>query len=187
MEGRPLQEHELVRRAKQGDLTAFGELVRLHQDAAFRLAFFITRSREEAEDAAQEGLMKAHRSLASFRDDAEFRPWVLRIVANTAKNRVRSVVRRRRRELAVAVDPGSGDAAPSPEPEAVARVEQEHLLRAVDRLPESLRLVVVTRYLMDLSVSEASAVMGVAEGTVKSRLSRALDRLRDELAEEVAE
>ena len=187
MEGRPLQEHELVRRAKEGDLAAYGDLVRLHQEAAFRLAYFITRSREEAEDAAQEGLMKAHRSLASFRDDAEFRPWVLRIVANTAKNRVRSVVRRRRRELAVAVDPGSGDAAPSPEPEAVARVERERLLEAVDRLPERFRLVVVTRYLMDLSVAEAGEVLGVAEGTVKSRLSRALDRLRSDLGEDEGE
>ena len=88
--GRPLTEHELVERARRGDANAFGELVREHEEIAFRTAVLITGSAAEAEEAAQEGFVKAYRGLRGFRAGEPLRPWLLTIVANEARNRRRS-------------------------------------------------------------------------------------------------
>jgi RNA polymerase sigma-70 factor, ECF subfamily len=183
VEGRPLEERELTARARDGDADAYGALVARHQRAAFRAAWLIVRDAGEAEDAVQEAFVKGWRAMPRFRPDAPFRPWILRIASNEARNRIRST--RRRDELAVreaAAD--RGDAAPSPEAAALARDDAETLTRALERLPEHDRLVIAYRWLLDLSEAETANVLGVRPGTVKSRLSRALDRLRDVLAAE---
>ena len=94
MVSRPPTEDELVERARDGDATAFAELVRDHQEIAFRTAYLITRNAADAEDAAQVGLTKAWRALPRFRRGAPFRPWLLAIVANEARNRRRAEGRR---------------------------------------------------------------------------------------------
>ncbi len=168
-----------MRRARAGDGRAFEELVRPHWETAVRLAYLITGSRAEAEDAAQEGLIKAWRALGRFRTTRPFRPWFLRIAANEARNRRRSSGRRARLELRAAGGHVSGDAAPSPETLAVAGDESRRVLAALDALPEQARLVLGCRYLLDLSEAETAAALGVRRGTVKSRTSRALDALRE--------
>jgi RNA polymerase sigma-70 factor (ECF subfamily) len=102
-------------------------------------------------------------------------------VSNEAKNRRRSVGRRERLTVRLAQDRGPGDAAPSPEAAALGREEREALLRAVERLSEPERLVVTYRYLLELSEAETARALSIRPGTVKSRLSRALARLRDQL------
>src|ERR687894_614222 len=84
---RPLEEDRLVARAKRGDAAAYAELVHAHESIAFRTAWLITGSPAEAEEAAQDAFLKAHRSLRRFRECAPFRPWLLAIVANEARNR----------------------------------------------------------------------------------------------------
>ena len=96
MEDRPPHEAQLVARAKRGELDAYEDIVRLHETIAFRTAWVITRSAADAEEAAQDAFVKAHAALARFRDGAPFRPWLLAIVANEARNRVRSAGRRAR-------------------------------------------------------------------------------------------
>ena len=96
VEGRPLEDVELARLARDGDVQAYGELVERYREVAFRTAWLITRSSAEAEDAAQEAFVKAFYALDRFRAGEAFRPWVLRIVTNEAKNRRRSVGRRER-------------------------------------------------------------------------------------------
>ncbi len=124
--------------------------------------------------------MKAYYALPRFRPGAPFRPWLLRIVANEAHNRVRSSRRREGLALrAAAADPGG--AAPSPEAAALEREDAEALVRAMERLREPDRLVIAYRYLFELSEAEMADALGVRPGTVKSRLSRALGRLRSEL------
>lgn len=181
MEGRPLDDSELVRRARAGDERAYEELVRRHQDVAFRVAVLVAGNAADAQDAAQEALVKAYYALDRFRLDAPFRPWLLRIVANEARNRRRSAGRRAQLELAVSAQRSSGGAAPSPEEAALARERQTALLAALNRLREADREVVAHRYLLELSEAETAAVLGCRVGTVKSRLSRALARLRAEL------
>lgn len=184
VEGRPLEDSELVERAREGDKGAYEQLVRRHQEIAFRTAYAIARSTAEAEDAAQEGFVKAYLALDRFRAGSEFRPWLLAIVANEARNRLRSAARRANLVLRVEHDRPSGGAAPSPEEAAVAREQRESLLRALAGLKPRDRLVLTYRYLLDLSEAEAAAVLNCPPGTVKSRLSRALARLRRVLAEQ---
>jgi RNA polymerase sigma factor (sigma-70 family) len=177
VEGRPL-----VERARRGDARAFEELVAMHAQIAFRTAYLITGSAADAEDAAQEGFVKAWRALWRFRPGAEFRPWLLKIVANEARNRRRSVGRRAGLVLRAAREV-SGEAAPSPEATLVDAERREALLEAVAALPEPARLAIACRYFLDLSEDETAAVLGVRRGTVKSRTARGLERLRAEVGE----
>ena len=151
----------------------------MHQEIAFRVAYLITGSAGDAEDAVQEGLLKAWRALGRFRPDAPFRPWLLQIVANEARNRRRSAGRRTALALRAERAEVSGDAAPSPEADAVAHDERRRLVAALDTLPDEGRLVLACRYLLGLSEDETAATLGLRRGTVKSRTARALDRLRE--------
>jgi RNA polymerase sigma factor (sigma-70 family) len=175
---RPLAEDELVAHAKQGDTLAYGILVEEHQTIAFRTAYLITGSAADAEDAVQEAFVKAYRSLARFRPGAPFRPWLLSIVANEARNRRRSAGRRERLALRAAEDPLSGGAVPSPEAALIDAERREELLSAVNELREEDRLVIACRYFLGFSEEETAVTLGWRRGTVKSRTSRALDRLR---------
>ena len=138
--------------------------MRLHQTIAFRTAWVITRSAADAEEAAQDGFVKAHAALPRFREGSPFRPWLLAIVANEARNRVRGAGRRVRLAQRVAE-------------------ERDELLAAIERLPQPAREAIACRYLLELSEEETAAALDCARGTVKSRLSRALERLRVELGE----
>ena len=181
MVSRPPTEDELVERARAGDGAAFAALVRDHEEIAFRTAYLITRNAADAEDAAQVGLTKAWRALPRFRRGAPLRPWLLAIVANEARNRRRSAGRRERLALRAAEDPLSGGAVPSPEAALLDAERREELLAAVNDLREDDRLVIACRYFLGLSEEETAAALGWRRGTVKSRTSRALDRLRGQL------
>ena len=182
--GRPLTENELVERARGGDSRAYAALVRGHEEIAFRTAYLITGNAADAEDAAQEGLVKAYRALRRFRTGEPLRPWLLTIVANEARNRRRSAGRRAALALrAAGEEHPSGEAAPSPEAALLAGERHAALMGALGRLREDDRLVTGGRSLLERSAAETAAARGVRPGTVKSRLSRSLERLRAELGE----
>ena len=185
MEGRPEEADDsvLVARAVRGDRAAYEEIVQRYQQVAFRTAYVITGSAADAEDAAQEGFVKAYRALDRFRPGAALRPWLLRIVANEARNRLRSAGRRHRLELQVTEGFRPGDAAPSPEAVAVGLDERRRLLAVVNALSDEDRNVIACRYFLELNGEETAATLGIPEGTVKSRLSRALARLRTRVEE----
>src|SRR6202140_4281129 len=145
MEGRPT-DGELLARAQRGNQAAYEEIVQRYQQGAFRTAYVITGPAAEAEDAAQEGFVKAYRALASFRPEAEPRPWLLRIVANEARNRVRSAGRRHQLELRLVEGFRPGGAAPSPEAAALAAEDTRRLLSLVNELSEEDRQVIASRY-----------------------------------------
>ena len=156
----------------------------MHQGIALRTAYLVASTAADAEEAAQDAFVKAYRALWRFRPGAPFKPWLLRIVANEARNRRRSAGRRSALALRVAGDAAPGDAAPSPEAALLAAERRDRLVAALNRLSERDREAVVCRYLLDLSEAETAAALGVRRGTVKSRLSRALERLRAELGED---
>jgi RNA polymerase sigma factor (sigma-70 family) len=183
VEDRPPTDAALAARARDGDERAFEQLVRAYQGLAFRTAFLLTGSAADAEEAAQSGFVKAWAALPRFRQGAEFRPWLLRIVANEAHNRRRSTKRRDALALRAAATVASGDAVPSPEAMVVDDESRAELLEAVNRLEERDRDVLACRYFLDLSEEETAKVLGVRRGTVKSRTSRALARLRTEVGE----
>ncbi|HMM43320.1 MAG TPA: sigma-70 family RNA polymerase sigma factor [Thermomicrobiales bacterium] len=181
MEGRPLDETVLIERARDGDVRAWEEIVLLYQDVVLRTAWLITGSQADAEDAAQEAFVNAWLAIRRFRRGSPFRPWILRIVANEARNRRRGAGRRDRLALRAEALLDPVGAAPSAEELALANQRRLDLLAAVDRLGDDERLIVACRYLLGLSEAETAEVAGCPRGTVKSRLSRALVRLRAEL------
>ena len=186
LEGRPTDDLALVERAKHGDGDAYGELVTRYQALASRTAYVITGDSAEADEAAQDAFVKAFYALERFRPGAPFRPWLLRIVANEAINRRKATVRRATVGLSVAGDPPSGDTALSPEGAVLASERREAVLSGLRRLRDDDRLVIAYRYFFDLSETEMADALGVAQGTVKSRLSRAMTRLRELMTKEDA-
>ncbi len=179
MVSRPLAEEELVERARRGEHAAFEELVVTYQGIAFRTAYLLTRDAAEAEEAVQDAFVKAHRALRRFRRGAPFRPWLLAIVGNEARNRRRAAGRRAALALRAREEDRLGDAAPSPEAALLAGEGRERLLAAVEQLPGEQRDVIVCRYLLELSEQETAAALALRAGTVKSRTYRALERLRE--------
>lgn len=186
MVGRPLEETELVARAKRGDETAYEELVRMHQGIALRTAYVFTGVAEDAQEATQDAFVKAFRALGRFRAGAPFRPWLLKIVANEARNRRRTAGRREAVAVRAAASAGAEDAAPSPESVLLSAERRAELIEALNRLRSEDREVIACRYFLDLSEEDTAAALGWKRGTVKSRLSRALERLRAELEVGVA-
>jgi len=170
-------EQALAARAKRGDQIAFVALVRSHAPMAHRVAYLITRSALDADDALQDGTVKAFYALDRFLPDRPFRPWFTAIVANEARNRARSRSRREALRLRLTGDPQPA----GPEEEALARERGEELLRHLDALPYKLREAVALRHVLGLSERETADALGVRPGTVKSRVSRGLERLRESM------
>jgi RNA polymerase sigma-70 factor (ECF subfamily) len=188
-------EARLVVAARDGDTAAFAELVAPHLDMAFRAAFLIAGSAADAQDAVQEALVKAWAALERFRSDAPFRPWLVRIAINEAHNRRRAVGRQAGLALRLAETPGRAmpgyrsdagsdeTAAPGAEAVVLAGEQRARLLAAVAALREDDQLVIAARYFLGLSEAETATALSLPAGTVKSRLSRALVRLREALGE----
>jgi RNA polymerase sigma-70 factor (ECF subfamily) len=174
-------ESGLIEAAQSGDKDAFAALVAPHVQVAFRAAYLITGSAADAQDSSQEGLVKAWLALDRFRPGAPFRPWLLRIVVNEARNRRRTLGRQERLSLRLAQAPE--EAAPAAEGIALAGERRARLLAAVETLREDDQLVIAARYFVGLSEAETAAALSLRPGTVKSRLSRALARLREALGE----
>lgn len=155
-----------------------------YQDLAFRIAFVVLGDTAEAEDAAQEAFIKAYYALPRFHAGAPFRPWLLQIVANQARNRRRAGGRRGALAVRASVEDSpadGGQVAQSPEVVALIEERRQTLLQAVNGLRQEDRVIVAYRYFLDLSEADMASALGCARGTVKSRLSRALGRLREML------
>ena len=158
----------------------------MHQGIAFRVALVAAGDRGDAEEAVQDAFVKAYRALGRFREGSPFLPWLLRIVANETHNLRRSARRRATLELRMAVHPDTADPG-SPEVAAVAADTHATLLAAVNAMADRDRLVLTCRYFLDLSEAETAQVLGWPRGSVKSRLSRALEKLRRGLPSRLAE
>jgi len=167
----------LIDRACAGDVAAYETLVRRYQDVALRTAHLVAPEADAA-DAAQDAFIKAHAALPRFRRGAPFRPWLLRIVANEARNRRRSADRRAGLALRVSVAGPADDVAPSPESAVIASETRGLLLAALGNLRGEEREVIGARYFLGLSEAETAEALAIPAGTVKSRTARALGHLR---------
>jgi RNA polymerase sigma-70 factor (ECF subfamily) len=156
-----------------------------HRPAALRVATVVLGRAEGADDVVQQATERAWRAIATFDVARPFRPWFLRIVANGARNDRRAGGRRAHLEVRVA----SADAARAvvtPEETAVTDAERQRVVDALNRLDADDRLVIALRWFEQLSEAEMVEALDVAAGTVKSRLSRAMGRLKAELESEGA-
>jgi len=176
-----LDESTLIRHAVSGDAAAWEPLVLAHQEAVFRLAYLILGDPDDAADVAQEAFLRAWNHIKRFDTTRPLRPWLLSIVTNLARNRYRSAGRylatltRAFRNVSALVNI---------EEKSAQHLEARELWKAVQSLSMPDQQIVYLRYFLDLSVNETAQVLQVAEGTVKSRLSRALERLRGIIKQE---
>lgn len=171
-----MDESALIHRARNGDAAAWEPLALAHQEAVFRYAYLLLGDPDDAEDVAQETFLRAWRYLARFDATRPLRPWLLSIASNLASNRRRSVGR-----YLSALTRAFRDDPPPPtiEEKSAQRVEARELWKAVQTLNLPDQQIVYLRYFLDLSVTETAEALRVAEGTVKSRSSRALEKLRN--------
>jgi RNA polymerase sigma-70 factor (ECF subfamily) len=182
-------DRELVAECQAGHAAAFDALVRRHQNRAFNVAVQLLRNAEDAAEVAQDAFVRIHRNLGTFRGECEFTTWLHQIVVNLARNKHRWW-RRRGRQRTVSLDApreavdgmaGPELAAPTPGPDLVA--EQSELARRVAagmaRLPAPWREVLVLRNVEQLSYEEMAVVLKCSLGTVKSRIARAREALRE--------
>ena len=167
----------MARLAQRGDRAAFDALVQSYQELAFRAAYLIVRDEDDAADVAQDAFVRAYRSLDAFDTSRRFRPWLLRIVTNVALNSARSSGRRNAATERLARDAGTGkDQRPDAAVEAAE--QSERVWSAITDLPDDDQRLIYLRYFLETSEAEAAESIGRPVGTVKSRLHRALKRLR---------
>lgn len=180
---------ELVAACRMGDDGAFEVLVRRHQKTMLNLAFRMVGNFEEACEAVQDAFLAAHRGLPGFRGEARFTTWLTAITLNQARNRLVRLASRRRNEafsLDAPIATGQGPVLPDPPsqaPDALDQLERQALRRRVEgcvqALPAPYREVLVLRDLQDRSYEEIGGLLRLRQGTVKSRLSRAREGIKD--------
>jgi RNA polymerase sigma-70 factor (ECF subfamily) len=181
----PAGEDTLVERARSGDLDAFNQLVELHQRSVFNLALRMIGNAASAEDAAQEAFLHAYRSINSFRG-ANFRAWLMRIAANASTDELR---RRARRPALSLQQPPPGadepidlpDPAAGPEAQALSAEDRDRIQVALLTLPNDQRIAVIMCDIEGFAYDEIALSMRCSIGTVKSRIARGRDKLRQAL------
>lgn len=167
----------LVRSAQKGDERAFAALVRRNERRLFATAYSILGSSWDASDACQDAFLEAWAKIGTLRDPSSFRPWMARIVVN----KCHSAHRKTRRLVVV-------EAVPEREAhEFIGPESALDLAEAVRLLDEHHRTVIALRYYSDLKIDDIAGILGVPAGTVKSRINRALGRLKDSLGAESTE
>ena len=177
---RAIDDAEAVARSRGGDLDAYAVLVARYTLRAHRAAFLLGAG-EEADDVVQEAFVKAFHSIDKFRTGEPFGPWIYRIVTNLALDVMKHRTKFRHEELTDVRPAGrrdSAEAADGPVDVVLAAERRAGLVAAVNALPDRERQVLVCRYFLDLSEAETAQVLEWPLGSVKSRTSRALNRLR---------
>lgn len=182
------EEQVLIQRARNGEIGAFRELVERYKKKIYYLSLDLTGNHHDAEDLSQEVFIKAYRSLKNFRGDAKFNSWLYRITVNTC------ISQRRKKSVAAMTlqedfdsdnSPqffNQGESSRNPERSAEAVLMQQHIDHALQQLTPRERSVFVLRHYNDLPLKEIAQVLKISEGTVKSMLFRAIQRLQKELA-----
>jgi len=171
-----LDETILIQRATQGEASAWEPLMLAHQESVFRFAYLFLGDPDDAEDVTQETFLRAYHNLKRFDPARPLRPWLLSITSNLARNRYRSVAR----YLSALTRSFRADSSEALNVEQHSAHEEDsaQLWKAVRQLTTDDQQIIYLRFFLDLSTAEAAQALDVAEGTVKSRLNRAVGRLR---------
>lgn len=197
MEFEQSRDQQLIQRFKDGEKQAFDELVRLHSQKLFRVAFGFLGNREDAEEVVQDAFLRAYKALGEFRGDASFETWMHRITLNLARNRYHWNKRRGEGVKQSISAPPSGGTADLPEHQDLdlpdrkeqpdLRMEhrelEQNILNGLKRLPDTLREAMILRHMNDCSYERIADLLDCKVGTIKSRLARGRSLLRDYLAE----
>ncbi len=182
-------EQLLLEKAKAGDIAAFEELIESYQKKIFNLAYRILGNYEDAGDMAQEALIRIFRSIASFKEQSSFSTWVYRITTNVCLDEIRKKKNKKVISLDEEIRMEDGEIkrqimSDDIQPDAAAEIEELRTLvnGAINSLPEDQRLVITLRDIQGLSYDEISSVLNCPSGTVKSRINRARQALKNILS-----
>ncbi len=183
-----MDEKLLIQQAAAGDTAAFETLVLRYQRQVYNLALRMVGNDADAQDLSQEAFVRAWRALDSFQFSSQFSTWLYRLTSNICIDFLRAQKRRKAVSLTVLQDEEDQqwdmpDGQPLPESQLIAREEQQAIAKAMAALDPEYRQVLTLRIVNDCSYQQIGAILGIREGTVKSRLSRAREQLRKKLAQ----
>jgi RNA polymerase sigma-70 factor, ECF subfamily len=182
------EDESLIARIQAGERYAFEELVNKYNTSVYNLALRLSNDREDARDATQDTFLKVYNNIGRFRGDAQLRTWIYRITVNQVANQQRWW-RRRRREKTVSLDISSPEetslseklaaTGQSPEQRALAAEQRKMIVTALEKLKFDFRVAVILRDIEGLSYEEISETLEVSVGTIKSRIARGREELRE--------
>lgn len=172
----------LVQRAKENDLAAFEEIIKLYEKKVYNLALRYMKNHDDALDVAQEVFIQVYNNLSMFRGEAQFSTWIYRITYNSCVDMLRKQTKTKK-NIAISIDDEKFYETQKDkqllEEEYEKKETLEFVLKAIDTLPKEQRDVVILRYIKDLSYAQIGEILDIAEGTVKSRLNRARWRIKE--------
>lgn len=178
-----MDEEKLIERAVRGDAQAFNELMAGHEKRMFAVAMRMFGSREDAEDCLQDAMIRIYRSIATFRFQSSFATWVYRVTMNTCLDELRRRRNRPNTSLDGLLDTGWAptDSHDTPEQHALRTEARRSISAFIQELPEDMRAAVVLRDIQGLSYEDIAAALDTNVGTVKSRISRGREKLREKI------
>ena len=183
-----LQERDLIRKAKQGDMLAFEELILKHEKIVYNLALRMMNHSEDAMDISQEVFLKAYRSLSNFDERSAFSTWLYRITHNTCIDEIRKRKGKQTYSLEEDLESEDGsmqrqvaDDEDTPEESLMRKEQKSEILRALDTLSEEHKAAIILRDVKGMSYEEIAEILELTLGTVKSRINRARNQLKSEI------
>ena len=183
-----LKEKDLIRKAKQGDMQAFEELILKHEKIVYNVALRMMNHSEDARDISQEVFLKAYRSLANFDERSQFSTWLYRITHNTCIDEMRKRKGKQSYSLEAELENEEGSMqrqiayeGDTPEESLLREEQKSEILRALDTLSEEHKAAIILRDVKGLSYEEIAEILELSLGTVKSRISRARNHLKTEI------
>ena len=178
-------EKKLIERASGGDPSAFNRLMAQHENRMYAVALRMCANREDAQDCLQEAMLRVYRAIGSFKGQSTFSTWIYRITMNTCLDELRRKKNRQNTSLDNLVDMGWSptDGGAGPEKQALMREMREKMHGAIRELPDDMRAAVVLRDIQGFSYDEIAQMLEINVGTIKSRISRGREKLREKLKE----
>lgn len=178
-----LDEKKLIERASNGDPAAFNRLMEAHERRMYAVALRICANREDAQDCLQETMLRIYRSIASFKGQSSFATWVYRITMNTCLDEIRRRKNKHNASLDSLLETGWSpkDESGSPEKHAIDRETRKCVSNAIQELPEDMRAAIILRDIQGLTYEEIAQTLDINVGTIKSRISRGREKLREKL------
>ena len=176
-------ERDMIERASRGDAAAFNHLMAQHERRMYAVALRMCGNREDAQDCLQEAMLRVYRAIGGFKGQSSFSTWVYRITMNTCLDELRRKKNRQNTSLDNLLDMGwsPADESNAPEKQAMRSELRRNLNRAIQELPEEMRSAIVLRDIRGFAYEEIADMLNVNIGTIKSRISRGREKLREKI------
>ncbi|MBQ9952029.1 MAG: sigma-70 family RNA polymerase sigma factor [Clostridia bacterium] len=178
-----MNEEKLISRAAKGDASAFNELLGMHEKRMYAVCLRMCANPEDAQDCLQESMLRVFRSISGFKGQSSFSTWVYRVTMNTCLDELRKKKNKQSASLDSLLETGwsPSDEYDTPEHHAMAGEKRKAIQSAISELPEDMRSAVVLRDIEGFSYEEISGILGINVGTIKSRISRGREKLREKI------